>query len=148
MNVSRFKGNSKPVNIKARANYPGETEGIPLSRVRSSYENCNKIYSQTENLAVGTNNDIVINLPASARYLVGISYYSPFENSVESPLFSYELNNSIIIQKTPVRILLPSNLESQVFYPIDLPLSGQDTHLIDVTNVTQVKNATFVFHYI
>ena len=134
--------------LKALEGYPGERMGKSLDDVRNEYSNCNKVYTENFNLAVGSNNDLRIDLPASARFLIGISWYSPFQNSDESPRLTYELNNTTIINKTPVRQFLVDNLQAQVFYPIQLPLSGQDTHIVDINEVTQVKVGSVIVHYI
>lgn len=152
---NRFKGNAPAVFGKdfqkaqrAFMNYPGESGGLKLDEVRRQYSECNKIFSQTVSANAGATNDVVVNLPAGARYLVGISYYSNFDSSAENPLFTYTLNNTELITKTPVRQILIPNLQSQVFYPINLPLTGQDQHILDLESYGNAKKVSFIFHYI
>lgn len=142
---------AKPGNISrifSTAGFPGEQLDKTIDEVRKEYILCRKIYGELYNLNVGQNNDLTVNLPASARFLIGISYYSAFQNDAENPLISYRLNNSLIIQKTPVRALIVNNLNSQVYYPIGLSLSGQDQHIVNINEINQAKAVSVIFHYV
>lgn len=152
--MNRFKGQfdtKKATAVamnKARATYPGENQGLTYDEVQMRYRSCNKIYTENFDLSSGSNNDLQVNLPSEARYLIGISWYSPFDNDVENPTIQYELNNQTLINQTPVRALSVNNLQSQVFYPVDLPLTGQDRHIVDINAVGNSKVGSLIFHYI
>lgn len=135
-------------NFFGRAARPGYRSNMPIDAVREKYILCNKVYSQNVNLQAGQNPDIIVNLPANANKLIGISWYCNFENADENPLLSLTINESLFIINSPVRQFLINNLQSAVIYPLDLPLSGNDRIVFDVNAVTQAKAASLIFHYI
>jgi len=148
-NLKVFDSNPEKLNkFFGAQGMPGQAIGMTINEVKEGYVCSRKIYTQNTQLQTGANTNLIANLPSSARFLIGISYYSNFDNAAESPQLNYTLNNSIIIQKTPVRSILIDNLQSQVYYPLGLPLSGNDTHEFDILEVGNQKISSLIFHYI
>jgi hypothetical protein len=134
--------------FQAGRQYPGEQIGKDYNQVRAAYSTGRKLYSQRVNLNAGSNPAIDINLPKDGRILLGISLYYPYANTGDQPQLTLNINNTIIQQGAAFRQLDTTGLQSNVYYPIDVPLSGNDRITLDVIGVTAGGQAAmFNFHY-
>tara|TARA_R110000782_G_scaffold71711_3_gene143742 strand:+ start:1433 stop:1855 length:423 start_codon:yes stop_codon:yes gene_type:complete len=132
----------------AASGYPGEQTGMSLDQTRSAYILNKKIYGQAENLATGSNTAIDINLPKDGRLLIGISIYTDYDNAIENPTIDLYVNNTRFITATGARQVDITYLREQMFYPLNLPLSGQDTITMDINAVGNAKAISLQFHYV
>ena len=127
--------------------YPGEQLGMSLDAVRSRYILAGKIYGQTLPLPVGTSAAISIHLPRDGRVLNGINILFAYANAAENPLLTLTINNTKFITSTNVRAIDAPTLGSQVYYPLSLPLSGNDEIIAEISNVTVANNMYINFFY-
>lgn len=122
--------------------------GVNLPTLQSNYLTACKIYGQRINTAVGSNPDIDINLPRDGRLLVGISIYQPYVDANDAPNYNLKINNTVFVQSTTTRALSVENLRSQLYYPLNVQLVGNDNISVSINGVTAAAFVDCVFYYI
>ena len=132
----------------AGAQFPGQQAGKDLNEVRAEYTTGCKIYGQNVQLAVGNNPAIDINLPRDGRQLIGISVYHDYDSAAENPLSTLNINNTIFLESVGFRTFDLENLQSRMFYPLNISLSGNDRITLDINNVLAAATCSLNFHYI
>jgi len=139
MNKNRFAAN---------AQFPGQQVGNTLDFVRNQYTTGEKIYGQTVNLASGSNVNIDVNLPKDGRLLLGVSFYTNYDNATENPTATLTVNNTKFIVSAGIRAMDIENLREAMYKPLNLALSGNDTISVDINVVGNAKPLQMQFYYI
>lgn len=139
----------KSINQRFAGNpaYPGQQLGMSLDEVRGRYIEAGKIYGQTLPLPVATSGQITINLPKDGRVLNGININYAYASAAENPLLTLTVNNTKFITSGNIRAIDATTLGSQVYYPLALPLSGNDEIVIEMSGVTVANNMYINFFY-
>jgi len=127
--------------------FPGEQIGMSLNQSKDAYRLSRKLYGQQVNLQSGGNPEIDINLPKDGRLLLGLSIYLNYDNAAENPTLNLNVNNTKFINSTGVRAFDVENLREAMYYPLNLPLSGNDQITIDINAVGNAKVINLNFHY-
>lgn len=133
--------------FRAQQNYPGQATGMTLPQVQNKYTTCGKIYGQAINLSPGDNSRIHIDMPKDGRELLGISTYYNYANANENPRINLHINNTTFLNGVGSRALEVENVGSSLYFPLSLPLSGNDNITVDINNVNVNQTMTIYFYY-
>jgi hypothetical protein len=133
--------------FQAGRQYPGQQIGKSLEEVKADYILQRKAYGQTLALNAGSNPDIDINLPKDGRMLLGISCYAALTAATDNPTIDLEVNNTTFINSLGIRAIQVETLQEKMYYPLNLPLSGNDQITLDFAGVPAGLTVFMNFHY-
>lgn len=128
---------------------PGEQMGFTVEEVRNFIKRQKRCKGQSYELSAGTNDDLTVQLPGTARVLLGFAFYITKLGEAVEPdgLVSLQVNNEKVLENVFVTFFGPDFTDEE-YYFIPRPLSGQDDIKFTVTGVVDQYQLNVIYYYL
>ena len=140
--------NSVPPRSGGINQYPGDRMGLTPEQVQDYIKRQKRCLGQAFTLASGSNQEQAIQLPGTARLLLGWAF-TPVGLGA-NPLTGNArivLNNEVLVENVYVGFY-GADFTDEEYYFIPRPLSGNDNFSISVNNVVDAYTLQAIFYYL
>ena len=149
-NTIKFgKDGSLIPNRSSQNVHPGDRMGLnTIQAIQDYIKRQKRVIGQSYQLSAGSNPALQIQLPGTARVLLGFAITPTLLAGAEQTgLLRMTLNNEIMIEDTYVGFF--GNLfTDEEYYFIPRPLSGNDNFAVQIDTVITAYTANFAFYYL
>lgn len=145
LELQAIAGRVMPQNDKnVRA---GRNMGLNVEQVQNYIKRQKRCKGQSYNLGAGDNSGLLVQLPGSARLLLGFVFDFSEVAKVADGLVSLQINNEIVIEDVFVNFF-SKDFTDEEYYFIPRPLSGQDDIRLTVKGVTDIYTLNVNLYYL
>lgn len=143
--LDQIAGNVRPRNDKNVR--PGDRMGLDIQQVQNYIKRQKRCKGQSYDLGAGTNDDLQVQLPGTARVWLGFVFaFSKLAGVIEGNV-SLVINNEIVVENVFAEFY-GKDFTDEEYYFMPRPLSGQDDIKFKVTGVTDTYTLNVNAYYL